>query len=75
MVYLHAERGVKNIEIEIDAIYYINQKGQHCLDEMKQLLEQLGLCVHMNKGECETESGLIQPPFRENLSGGFFLDN
>ena len=49
MVYSHAERGVKNMEIEIDATYYINQQGQRCLDEMKQLLEQRGLRVHMNR--------------------------
>ncbi|MCE5284601.1 MAG: hypothetical protein LLG02_01955 [Pelosinus sp.] len=45
MMLSQARRGIKRMDIKLCHAYYINSKGQQCLQEMKKILKAQGVAV------------------------------
>lgn len=48
MIFSHAKRGIRIMDIQLFHTYYINGKGKQCLLEMKKTLESQGVMVTLH---------------------------
>jgi len=45
MVNSQVRRGIKDLEIQLSATYYISSRGQQCLQGLKEMLGNQGICL------------------------------
>lgn len=49
MVNSQVRRGIKDLEIQLCATYYISRRGQQCLQGLKDTLGNQGVCLVFNR--------------------------
>jgi len=48
MINSQVRRGIKDLEIQLSATYYISTRGQQCLQGLKNMLGSQGVCLSFN---------------------------